>query len=59
MANPVGYKTAHLRPEAREALNSICVVMINRAGKLLTLSDAILEAEKFIKESDKASVNAT
>lgn len=56
MANPANYKTTHLRAEAREALERICVLMIMRTEKTMTISEAVVEAEKALRE--KESVNA-
>lgn len=54
---PYPYKMVGLKPEAREALDRICVAMIMRTGKTMTISEAVIEVESALKE--KESVNAS
>jgi hypothetical protein len=47
---PTPYKTVMLLPDARQALESITAMMIGRRGKRVTISEAIIEAERILRD---------
>lgn len=48
------YKTVMLLPDARKALESITALIIGRKGERVTISEAVIEAERIIRETDEA-----
>lgn len=51
------YKTVMLLPDARKALESITAIVIGRRGQRVTISEAIIEAERIIRESTQEQSN--
>jgi len=49
------YKYVGFLPEAREALESLAVILIGKTHKRLTFSEVIIEAERIIRDSSDDS----
>jgi hypothetical protein len=45
------YKTVMLLPDARKALESITAMVIGRRGERVTISEAVIEAERIVRET--------